>query len=98
MKLHKVSLATSIVDIARNAFMRHRADRIDTVHVRIGPQAAIQREALASSYELESEGTLVEGSRLEFEDGLGSELYVVALEIIKGKRRIQEAFISAKAG
>ena len=98
MKLHEVSEAVSIVDIARNECMRHRADRVETVHLRIGPQASITREALVSSYEQASEGTLVEGSRLEFQDGLGRELHVVAVDIIKGEQRIQEAFLYAKAG
>jgi len=97
MKVHEISPARVIVDIARNEFMRHHADRIESVRVRIGPRAVATRGALVSSYEVASEGTLVEGSRLVFERGRGRELHVVAVELVKGKKRIQEPFISIEA-
>ena len=89
--MHEISIALSIVEIATEEALRHGADKVEAVHLRIGPMAAVAREALIFAYGFASEGGIVEGSRLVIEEGQGMQLEVVGLEIMDGQRRNSEA-------
>jgi hydrogenase nickel incorporation protein HypA/HybF len=79
--MHELSIAMSIVEIAEEEAFRHRAARVQTVHLSMGPLAGVAREALRFSFALACEGTLLEGSQLIIAEGEGRELDFVALEI-----------------
>jgi len=81
MDMHELSIAMNIIEIAEEEAVRHGAARVQTVYLRIGPQAGVAREALLFSYGLACEGTRVAGSRLVFEEAEGMELEVVRLEV-----------------
>jgi hydrogenase nickel incorporation protein HypA/HybF len=65
--MHELSLALSLVDIAREEAAR-LGGRVSAVHVRLGALAGVVREALLSSYEMASADTPLQGSRLVIEN------------------------------
>ena len=67
--MHELSISYSIVDIASEALRQSGASPpVTAVRLRIGALSGIARSALEFSYELACVGTLLEGSRLEFEE------------------------------
>lgn len=60
-----------------------RGVRVEAVHIRIGALSGVVPEALEFSYQAASEGTMLEKSRLVIEMTEGTELQVVALEVIE---------------
>ena len=65
--MHELSIAMSIVELAQEEAER-RGARVDAVHLKLGALSGVVKEALLSSYEMASEGTPLEGSRLVFEE------------------------------
>jgi hydrogenase nickel incorporation protein HypA/HybF len=65
--MHELSLALSLVEIAREEGAR-LGGQVSAVHVRLGALAGVVREALLSSYEMASADTPLAGSRLVIED------------------------------
>ena len=72
--MHELSIALSIVEgveeelasgVCRNA---REDERVETVHLRLGPLSGVVKEALLFSFEVASAGTQLEGARLEIED------------------------------
>lgn len=65
--MHELSIAMSIIDrVAEEAGSRGGLE-IEAVHLRIGPLAGVDAEALRFSYEIACQGTALEGSRLAIE-------------------------------
>lgn len=64
--MHELSLALSLVEIAREEGAR-LGGRVSAVHVRVGAMAGVVGEALLSSYEMASADTPLQGSRLVIE-------------------------------
>lgn len=62
--MHELSIAASIVEIAA---AHAEGRRVVVVHVRIGHLRQVVPSALAFSFELVAEGTVVEGAKLEIE-------------------------------
>lgn len=65
--MHELSIAVALVDLAEGAAARLGVDRIQALHVRVGPLAGVVEEALTFSFEIASAGTVVEGARLLLE-------------------------------
>jgi hydrogenase nickel incorporation protein HypA/HybF len=65
--MHELSIAMSIVDMAREEGERRGAD-ITAVHIRLGLLSGVVKDALFSSYEMACEGTPLQGSRLVIEE------------------------------
>jgi hydrogenase nickel incorporation protein HypA/HybF len=65
--MHELSIALSLVDLAREEATRHTG-RVCAVHLRIGPLAGVVPEALLASYEMACFETPLEGSRLVIEE------------------------------
>ena len=61
--MHELSIAMSIVDMAREEAERRDA-HIDAVYLDLGPLSGVVADALLFSYEIACEGTALEGSRL----------------------------------
>jgi hydrogenase nickel incorporation protein HypA/HybF len=66
--MHELSIALSIVDVAAEEARRHGADRVEAVHLRVGPLSGIVPRALLASYDLACAETPLAGSRLVIED------------------------------
>jgi hydrogenase nickel incorporation protein HypA/HybF len=65
--VHELSIAMSIVDMAREEAER-RSVRINAVHLELGALSGVVKEALLFSYEVACDGTPLEGSRLVVKD------------------------------
>jgi hydrogenase nickel incorporation protein HypA/HybF len=66
--MHELSIAVSLVEAAQEEAARHGAAAVCAVRLRLGPLAGVQKEALLFSYDLASEGTPLQGSRLIVEE------------------------------
>jgi hydrogenase nickel incorporation protein HypA/HybF len=61
--MHELSIAMSIVDLAREEAERRNAT-VDAVHLELGPLSGVVAEALQFSWEIACAGTPIEGARL----------------------------------
>lgn len=66
--MHELSIAVSIVEMAREEMDQRGAARVNAVHLKLGALSGVVKEALLSSFELACEGTGLEGSRLVIEE------------------------------
>jgi hydrogenase nickel incorporation protein HypA/HybF len=66
--MHELSIACNLVEIADSAARDAGAARVDVVHLRLGLFSGVVKEALLFSYDIVTQGTLLENSRLEIED------------------------------
>ena len=66
--MHELSIAISLIETAEEEAARHHASAIRAVHLRLGPLAGVEKEALLFSYDLAAAGTPLEGSQLVIED------------------------------
>ena len=79
--MHELAIATALVEVACEEVAHRRLERVQALHVRIGPLAGVVKEALLFSFDLAAAGTPIEGARLEVQESSGSELELVALEV-----------------
>lgn len=66
--MHELSIAMSLIESAEEEAAKHGAVTVRAVHLRLGPLAGVEKEALLFSYGLAAEGTPLEGSQLLIED------------------------------
>lgn len=66
--MHELSIAHSLVEVATEHARAHGAAGIRTIRLRIGQLSCVHRQALEFSFELVTEGTLLEGAQLEIEE------------------------------
>jgi hydrogenase nickel incorporation protein HypA/HybF len=66
--MHELSIAYNLVEIAETAAREAGAEHVDVIHLKLGMFAGVVKEALYFGYDLATEGTLLQGSRLEIED------------------------------
>ena len=66
--MHELSIAISLVESAEEEAVKHGAAVVRAVHLRLGPLAGVEKQALLFSYDLAAEGTPLEGSQLIIED------------------------------
>ena len=66
--MHELSIALSLVDLACEEMTRLGASRVETLHLRLGALSGVVKDALLFSFEAASEGTALQGARLEIED------------------------------
>ena len=79
--MHEMSIAVNIVELAEEVLARHGGDRVRAIHLLLGPLAGVAKEALLFSFALACEGTPVQGSALFIQDGQGTDLDVVQMEV-----------------
>ncbi|HMK22877.1 MAG TPA: hydrogenase maturation nickel metallochaperone HypA, partial [Terriglobales bacterium] len=65
--MHELSIAMSLVEIAGEEAER-QGGRVAAVHLKLGAQSSVVKDALFASYEMACEGTPLAGSRLVVED------------------------------
>jgi len=66
--MHELSIALSILDVAEEEASRHGHSHVEAIHIRMGPLSGVVKEALLSAYELATEKTSFEHSRLIIEE------------------------------
>jgi hydrogenase nickel incorporation protein HypA/HybF len=66
--MHELSIALSMIDLAREEAGRRGGASVKALHLKLGPLSGVVKDALLFSYEVACNGTLLEGSRLVIED------------------------------
>ncbi|HTX36284.1 MAG TPA: hydrogenase maturation nickel metallochaperone HypA [Bryobacteraceae bacterium] len=66
--MHELSIAISLIESAEEEAAKHHAAAVRAVHLRLGPLAGVEKQALLFSYDLAAAGTALEGSQLIIED------------------------------
>ena len=66
--VHEITVALSLLESACAAARAQDLKRIDALHLRVGALSGIVKDALLFSWDVASEGTLAEGSRLLIEE------------------------------
>ena len=66
--MHELSIAISLIECAGEEAAKHGSAAVRAVHLRLGPLAGVEKEALLFSYGLAAEGTPLAGSQLVIED------------------------------
>jgi hydrogenase nickel incorporation protein HypA/HybF len=81
--VHELSIANALVETAVEAAREAGASKVTVVHLRLGQMAGVVKGSLDFCYELATQGTLLEGSRLEIEQ-LPVEVYCPSCqEVVK---------------
>ena len=71
----------AMIEMATEEVDRHGGGRVTALHLKLGAQSCVVKEALAFSWEIACQDTALEGSQLIIEETEGRELEVVALEL-----------------
>jgi hydrogenase nickel incorporation protein HypA/HybF len=66
--MHELSIALSMIEMATEEAERRGGAKVSALHVKLGPLSGVVKDALLFSYEVASNGTMLEGSQLEIED------------------------------
>jgi hydrogenase nickel incorporation protein HypA/HybF len=66
--MHELSIAYQLVETAENAARAAGAQRVSAVLVRLGVFSGVVRHALEFSYEIATDGTMLQGSTLTIEE------------------------------
>lgn len=66
--MHELSIAISLVEAAEAELDRLGDARVQAIHVKLGRLSGVVREALEFSYEVASQNTRLQGSRLVIEE------------------------------
>ncbi|GAC1647262.1 MAG: hydrogenase maturation nickel metallochaperone HypA [Acidobacteriaceae bacterium] len=66
--MHELSLALSIIEGVEAEAAERGGLRVEVVHLKLGPLAGVDKDALLFSYEIACAGTTLAGSRLDIED------------------------------
>jgi hydrogenase nickel incorporation protein HypA/HybF len=66
--MHELSVALSLVEAACERVEALGDVRIEAVCVRLGPLSGVVKEALSFCFEAATQGTRIEGARLDIED------------------------------
>lgn len=66
--MHELSIAVSLVDAASEKAADAGAERVSTVHLKLGVLSGVVREALEFAFETAIENTMLEEAALEIEE------------------------------
>ena len=79
--MHELSIALSLVELACEEASQRQLGSVQALHLRIGAQSGVVKEALRFSFDVAASGTPIEGATLSIEDTSGAELELFALEV-----------------
>ena len=80
-RVHELSIAIDLVDLACDEMARRQLSSVLAVHVRIGSGCGVVTDALAFSFDVVAAGTPLEGAALRCEETTGCDLELRALEV-----------------
>ncbi|MCM3872961.1 MAG: hydrogenase maturation nickel metallochaperone HypA [Pyrinomonadaceae bacterium] len=66
--MHELSIAISIIEGASQEALSRGGAQVHAVHLKLGALSGVVKDALLFSYEVATNGTMLEGSRLVIED------------------------------
>jgi hydrogenase nickel incorporation protein HypA/HybF len=66
--MHEFSIAQNIVDIIQDQMKIHQLSRVENVRLRVGALRSVQIDSLCFSFNLLTDGSPLEGARLEVEE------------------------------
>jgi hydrogenase nickel incorporation protein HypA/HybF len=66
--MHELSIALSIIDLVEEEAASRGEMQVEAVHLKIGQLCGVVKDALVSSYEIATQQTPLEGSRLVIEE------------------------------
>jgi hydrogenase nickel incorporation protein HypA/HybF len=66
--MHELSIAMGILELTEEESEKRGGVHVDAIHLRLGPLSGVVKEALLSAWELASEQTEFESSRLVIEE------------------------------
>lgn len=66
--MHELSIAVNLVEIADQAASNAGLTHVTTVHLRLGQLSGVVADALLFGYDVSTQGTRLEGSRLEIQE------------------------------
>jgi hydrogenase nickel incorporation protein HypA/HybF len=66
--MHELSIAIGIIDAASEEASQHRDARVSAVYLKLGALAGVDKDALLFSFDVASEGTPVQGARLDIRE------------------------------
>jgi hydrogenase nickel incorporation protein HypA/HybF len=66
--MHELSIALSMIEMATEEAERRGGAKVTALHIKLGPLSGVVRDALLFSYEVATNGTVLEGSHLVIED------------------------------
>ena len=66
--MHELSIALSMIEMATEEAERRGGAKVTALHIKLGPLSGAVKDALLFSYEVASNGTMLEGSQLVIED------------------------------
>lgn len=66
--MHELSIAHNLVEIATQAIQEVKAERVETVHLKLGVLSGVVKDALQFGYDIATKGTPLADSRLKIED------------------------------
>ena len=79
--MHELSIAQSILEIVQRHLPEGTDREVKSVRLKVGDRSGIVSESLEFCFKLASEGTAMQGARLEIEPDSGNELNVVEVEL-----------------
>ena len=66
--MHELSIAVNLVEIADQAASNAGLTHVTAVHLRLGQLSGVVADALLFGYDITTQGTRLEGSRLEIQE------------------------------
>jgi hydrogenase nickel incorporation protein HypA/HybF len=66
--MHELSIAMSMIEMATEEAARYGAEKVTALHLKLGPLSGVVKDSLLFSYEVASNGTPLQGSRLVIEE------------------------------
>jgi hydrogenase nickel incorporation protein HypA/HybF len=80
--MHELSIAVSIVEIASEEAERQGSAPVESVHLKLGTESGVVRDALEFSWTLACDGTRVQGAQLIIEEQPGRDMQVSAIVVL----------------
>ncbi|MEJ9281196.1 hydrogenase maturation nickel metallochaperone HypA [Ureibacillus thermosphaericus] len=66
--MHELSIAFSLVQLAAETAEQSNLNKVDALRLRLGVFSGVVKEALEFSFDIATEGTMLEGARLIIEE------------------------------
>lgn len=63
--MHELSVCLALIDQVESIARERGANRVERIHLRVGPLSGVEAPLLRSAFPLAAAGTLAEGARLE---------------------------------
>jgi len=79
--MHELSIAVSLVELAAEQVRLEPGERVTHLHLRLGRQSGVAKDALMFSFDVAAEGSPIEGAALAIDETSGHELQLIAVEV-----------------